>query len=60
MNTFIAKKSDGSKVEFIEYRATFGGLNPLYEAKYCNCTAETTNISEIDDWATAEDVSYDI
>lgn len=58
MNTFIARKSDGSKVDFFEGRSSLGGLNPDYEAKYCTCDENTTNTSEIADWATAEDVSY--
>ena len=58
MNTFIAKKSDGSKVDFQEGKASFGNLNSENEAKYCDCNEETTNTSEISDWATAENVAY--
>ena len=58
MNTFISKKSDGSKIDFFEGKVKFGDLNPLYEAKYCACDENTTNISEIPDWGTALDTSY--
>lgn len=57
MNTFIARKSDGSKVDFAEGRAECKGLNTDYEAKYCTCDANTQNTSEIPDWATADNVA---
>lgn len=60
MNTFIANKSDGSKVDFFEGKSMLGGLNSDYEAKYCTCDESTENIIEIEDWATAEDVSYEV
>lgn len=60
MNTFIANKADGSKVDLLEGRNNLGNLNPLYEAKYCTCDESTQNISEISDWSTAEDVSYEV
>ena len=59
-NTFVAKKSDGSKEFFQEGKARFGNLNPMYEAKHCTCDENTQNISEIPDWETAEDVSYEV
>jgi hypothetical protein len=55
MMTFIAKKSDGSKVAILEFEAGFNGkLNPDYVAKYCTCTHGTQNTSEIPDWNTAK------
>ena len=58
MNTFIAKKSDGSKVDFIDGKCKLGDLNADYEAKYCTCTKDTNNISEITDWDTASNATY--
>jgi len=58
MNTFIARKDNGDKISFLEGNFKLGGLNPEYEAKYCDCDENTTNTSEIADWDTALDVSY--
>ena len=60
MNTFIANKSDGSKVDFIEGKCPLGGLNAEFEAKYCTCDENTENTSEIPDWGEAEDISYEV
>ena len=63
MNTFIAVKADGSKLGFMEGKCKVGFTAEqaaLREAKYCTCDENTTNISEISDWETAEDVSYEI
>ena len=57
-NTFIARKDDGSKVDFYEGRATFGNLNSELVARHCLCTEDTQNITEIDNWDEAEDASY--
>ena len=57
LNTFIAVKADGSKVDFMEGKSHFEGLNSLYEAKYCTCDENTTNVSEIPDWDEAEVVA---
>lgn len=55
MNTFIVKKSDGSKVDFWEGKGCFNGtLNPDLEARYCECHKDTTNKSEVPDWDAAE------
>ena len=55
LNTFISKKSDGSKVVFqpgeVEF---FGGLSEDLDARLCNCTAETENTSEIEGWDQAK------
>ena len=59
MNTFIAD-GGGNKVDFIEGRCPVGNLTNGYTAKYCTCTESTTNTSAITDWATAEDVSYEV
>lgn len=56
MNTFIARKDNGSKVDYFEGRAFARGLNSEYEAKFCTCDENTANTSEILDWSTAENV----
>lgn len=58
MNTFISKNLDGNKVAFLEDKHLMGNLNPDYSAKYCTCTQDTQNVSEIPDWDTAENVAY--
>jgi len=58
MNIFICNKADGNKVDFVEGESQVGDLNPGFEARFCSCTSETENISEIPDWDTAADVSY--
>lgn len=58
MNTFIARKSDGSKVSDEPGKVQLGNLNPEYDARFCTCDHNTSNTSEIPDWETAEAVNY--
>lgn len=55
LHTFIARKSDGSKVKFREEKVSFNEtLNIEFIAKYCTCDETTQNTREIPNWDESE------
>lgn len=58
MKTVISQRSNGLIIDKFDDKSNFNGtLNSDFIAKYCNATGEETNVSEIPDWATAEELT---